>query len=96
MQPHIVALLQPAPRGAGFSIEHPRHRAWARRIFEAAGAPHALHWLQVPEEECKRRLRVRNASGEHPFETSDAQFELISQHFAAPSASEGFQLVLHR
>lgn len=96
MQPHIVSLLQAGTSVVlDFPSNTPSTRAWARSIFEAAGAPHALHWLQLPDEECKRRLRARNASGEHPFETSDAQFDLISQHFVAPSAAEGFELVLH-
>ena len=96
MQSHIVSLLQ---AGTSVVLDFPSNtpctRAWARGIFEAAGAAHALHWLQVSDDECKRRLRARNASGEHPFQTSDAQFDLISQHFVAPAATEGFQLVLH-
>ncbi|MGE8445550.1 MAG: AAA family ATPase [Comamonas sp.] len=96
MQPHVVSLLQAGTSVVlDFPSNTPSTRAWARSIFEAAGAPHALHWLQLPDDECKRRLRARNASGEHPFETSDAQFDLISHHFVAPSAAEGFQLVLH-
>jgi len=41
-------------------------------------------------------LRARNASGEHPFETSDAQFDLISSYFVAPADDEGFDVVRHR
>ena len=71
------------------------NRAWARGIFEKAGAAHRLHFLDVPDEVCKQRLRARNASGTHAFETSDAQFDLISSHFAPPSDSEGFEVVRH-
>jgi thymidylate kinase len=56
---------------------------------------HRLHYLDVSDEICKTRLRARNASGEHPFETTDAQFDQITQYFVPPSAAEGFQIVLH-
>jgi len=96
MAEHVVALL-----GAGVSVvlDFPANtvanRQWMRGIFEAAGAAHALHFLDVPDEVCKARLRARNASGTHPFETTDAQFDLISSHFAAPSQEEGFDVVRH-
>ena len=94
MAEHVAALL-----GAGVSVvlDFPANtvanRQWMRGIFEAAGAAHALHFLDVPDEICKARLRARNASGIHPFETTDAQFDLISSHFAAPSPEEGFDVV---
>jgi len=62
---------------------------------ERAGAPHALHLLDVPDEVCKARLRARNAAGDHPFETSDAEFDQISRHFVAPTADEGFDVIRH-
>ena len=94
MAEHVAALL-----GAGVSVvlDFPANtvanRQWMRGIFEAAGAAHALHFLDVPDEICKARLRARNASDIHPFETTDAQFDLISSHFAAPSPEEGFDVV---
>ncbi|MBB4220580.1 AAA family ATPase [Variovorax guangxiensis] len=96
MAEHVVALL-----GAGVSVvlDFPANtvasRQWMRGIFEAAGAAHALHFLDVPDEVCKARLRARNASGTHPFETTDAQFDLIGSHFAPPSPEEGFDVVRH-
>lgn len=96
MAEHVVALL-----GAGVSVvlDFPANtvanRQWMRGIFEAAGAAHRLHFLDVPDEICKARLRARNASGTHPFETTDAQFDLISSHFAAPSPEEGCDVVRH-
>ncbi|RUR70038.1 ATP-binding protein [Variovorax guangxiensis] len=96
MAEHVVALL-----GAGVSVvlDFPANtvasRQWMRGIFEGAGAAHALHFLDVPDEVCKARLRARNASGTHPFETTDAQFDLIGSHFAAPSPEEGFDVVRH-
>jgi len=70
-------------------------RRWMRGIFEAAGAAHRLHFLDVPDAVCKGRLRARNASGTHPFETTDEQFDQISSHFAAPSLQEGFDVLRH-
>ncbi|WP_418125252.1 AAA family ATPase [Variovorax sp. 160MFSha2.1] len=96
MAEHVVALL-----GAGVSVvlDFPANtvasRQWMRGIFEAAGTAHVLHFLDVPDEVCKARLRARNASGMHPFETTDAQFDLIGSHFAAPSPEEGFDVVRH-
>jgi hypothetical protein len=37
-----------------------------RGIFEAAGAAHQLHFLDVPDAVCKQRLRARNASRRAP------------------------------
>lgn len=96
MAGHVSALLA---AGVSVVLDFPANtvsnRAWARGIFEAAGAAHQLHFLDVPDAVCKQRLRARNASGEHPFETSDAQFDLITSHFAAPSEDEGFHVVRH-
>jgi len=94
---HIEALL-----AAGMSVvlDFPANttatRAWARGIFEQAGAAHRLHYLDVSDEVCKARLRARNAAGEHAFETSEQAFEQITRHFVMPTADEGFDIVLHR
>ncbi|CAM2889967.1 AAA family ATPase [Janthinobacterium lividum] len=76
-----------------FPANTPASRAWMRELFQQAGTPHMLHYLDVPDEECKARLRQRNASGLHPFSTSDAEFDAITRHFVAPQASEGFEIV---
>ncbi|MDQ4625455.1 AAA family ATPase [Janthinobacterium lividum] len=76
-----------------FPANTPASRAWMRELFQQAGTPHVLHYLDVPDEECKARLRQRNASGLHPFSTSDAQFDDITRHFVPPQASEGFDIV---
>ncbi|WP_432731919.1 AAA family ATPase [Variovorax sp. W6] len=96
MAPHVAGLLR---AGVSVVLDFPANtvasRQWMRGIFEAAGAAHALHFLDVPDAVCKERLRARNASGTHPFETTDEQFDLISSHFAAPSPEEGFDVVRH-
>ena len=76
-----------------FPANTPASRAWMRDLFQQADVPHVLHYLDVPDEECKARLRQRNASGLHPFSTSDAQFDEITRHFVPPAASEGFHVM---
>ncbi|ASC89648.1 ATP-binding protein, partial [Alcaligenes faecalis] len=60
------------------------------------GVAHELHYLDVADELCKARLHARNASGEHPFETTEAQFDLFSRYFVAPQESEGFHIIRHQ
>lgn len=94
MSGHIAALL-----AAGTSVvldfpsNTPATRSWARGVFEKAEAAHRLHYLEVPDDVCKARLRARNLSGEHPFQTTDAQFDQITSHFVPPGAKEGFNIV---
>ena len=76
-----------------FPANTPASRAWMRELFQQASVPHVLHYLDVPDEECKARLRQRNASGLHPFSTSDAQFDEITRHFVPPATAEGFHVV---
>ena len=76
-----------------FPANTPASRAWMRELFQQAGTPHVLHYLDVTDEECKARLRQRNASGLHSFSTSDAQFDDITRHFVPPDVSEGFHVV---
>lgn len=94
---HLVDLLR-----SGLSIvldfpaNTPGSRAWMRTLFEGAGCAHRLHYLDVPDEVCKARLRRRNESGEHEFTVSDEEFDLFTAHFVPPAAEEAFEVVLHR
>lgn len=96
MGDHVVALLE-----AGLSVvldfpaNTPASRQWMRSLFERAGADHRLHFLDVPDDVCKARLRARNAAGAHAFNTSDAEFDLFTRYFVLPSADEGFEVVFH-
>lgn len=96
MAAHVQALLR---AGVSVVLDFPSNtvktRAWARDVLQGTGAAHQLHWLDVPDAVCKARLRARNASGTHPFETSDAEFDQITSHFVAPTEAEGFHLVRH-
>ena len=96
MTPHIVALLQ---AGLSVVLDFPAntrdYRRWMRELFEAAGCDHRLHVFDVPDDVCKARLRQRNASGQHEFSVSDAEFDRIARHFQPPEKDEGFTLVIH-
>jgi predicted kinase len=93
--PHVQDLL-----GMGVSVvldfpaNTPPMRSWMRTLFEAAGADHRLHFLDVPDDVCKLRLRARNAAGTHDFAASDAEFDQISSYFVPPSEAEGFKVIL--
>lgn len=97
MGPHLAALLR---AGMSVVLDFPANtvasRAWMRSVFEQAGADHRMHVLDVPDEVCRARLRERNAAGTHDFAATDAEFDLITSRFAAPTQDEGFELVIHR
>jgi hypothetical protein len=42
-----------------------------------------------------QRLRERNAGGEHPFQVSEADYDLFTSYFVPPGPSEGFNVVVH-
>ena len=94
--PHVVALLK-----AGLSVvldfqaNTPAVRRWMRMLIDGAGAAHELHFLDLPDETCLRRLRARNAAGEHPYQVSDADFALFTRHFVPPTPEEGFNVIVH-
>lgn len=96
LAPHIVALLR---SGQSVVLDFPANtvetRAWMRGLFDAAGAEHELHFLDVPDTDCLARLHARNADGSHPFAATEAQFHQFSAHFVPPSVDEGFRIVKH-
>ena len=97
MAPHVVDILR---QGLSVVLDFPantvRQRAWMRSLVAEAGVPHELHHLDIPDEVCKQRLRRRNASGEHQFQVSDAEFEQFTAHFVPPSPEEGFNVIIHK
>lgn len=70
-------------------------RAWMFGLVEAAEVSHQLHFLQVADTICKRRLDARNSSGSHQYQVSDAEFELFNSYVVPPQPSEGFNVILH-
>lgn len=97
MAPHVAALLK---AGMSVVLDYPANtlanRAWMKAIAGEAGVAHRLHWLDVPDEVCRARLRARNAAGEHEFAATDAQFDQITAYFVPPTAAEGLEIVVHR
>ena len=74
-------------------------RAWVRGLFEQAGSPHHLHFLDVSEDECLHRLLARNAS--QPEElyfagTTEEEFRIICRHFQPPHPDEGMKFTTYR
>jgi predicted kinase len=97
MKPHIVAILkQDLSVVLDFAANTVKQRAWARSVIDAAaGVPHELHVLDVPDGICLQRLRARNASGTHEFQVTDAEFAQFTRHYLPPSPDEGFHVIVH-
>jgi predicted kinase len=81
-----------------FAANTVRDRAWVRSIFESAGADHILHVLEVPEEECRRRIRERNSTKPSGLYFGDVGEEIVTQvlpHIVPPGPAEGFRIEDH-
>ena len=96
MAPHIVQLLQGGVSVVlDFHANTLRRRAWMRGIIDRSGATHRLHHLDMSDEVCLARLHKRNAAGTHEYAVTDDEFEQFTRHFVAPTADEGFDVVVH-
>ncbi|MGX9350369.1 AAA family ATPase [Shimia sp. W99] len=96
MTPHVTGLLRAGVSVVlDFGANTLESRAWLHDILKDSGCPHILHYLDVPTETCRERLRIRNASGTHPFSVSEEQFEHITRHFVAPSLDESFSITTY-
>lgn len=96
MAPHIVDILQ---QGLSVVLDFPAntvgHRKWMRSLIARAGVAHELHLLDMSDTVCKQRLLERNRRGEHPFQVSDADYDLFTSYFVPPEPDEGFNIVIH-
>jgi predicted kinase len=96
MTPHIVDILR---QGLSVVLDFPantvRNRDWMRSLVADAQVAHEFHLLDISDEICKQRLRQRNASGEHPFQMTDAEYDQFTRYFLAPGADEGFNVIVH-
>lgn len=96
MGDHIVGLLK---SGISVVLDFPANtvlqRQWAREILTAANVHHLLHYLDIPDEICRARLRNRNALGTHEFSPSEAVFDELLEYFSPPANDEGFVVVVH-
>src|ERR1700733_4192346 len=80
---------------AGNRIEE---RAWARSLSEQAGSPHLLHFLDVDEEECLRRLLMRNhhkPEGLYFPSPTEAEVRAIGKFFQVPTPEEGLTITTY-
>jgi predicted kinase len=95
MGTHVSDLLR---AGVDVVLDFPANtaatRAWMKGIADVAGARAILHWLDVPDEICRARLRRRNEEGEHDFAgVTEEQFDLITSYFQPPVADEWLEIV---
>ena len=97
LAPHICALLS---RGVSVVLDFPgntkNQRTWFRTLFEQADAAHELHFIDAPDDVCKRQLsnRSKNRPAGAPW-TTDAEFDAITVYFEAPASGERFNVIRH-
>jgi len=96
MGPHVVNILQ---TGLSVVLDFPANtisfRTWMRSLVIEARAANELHFLDIADAVCRKRLRERNARGEHPFQASEQDYELFTSYFVPPEPNEGFNIVHH-
>jgi predicted kinase len=95
--PIVTAILM---KGVSIVLDFPANtrnqRAWFRGIIDATGADHQLHFVNTPDAICKARLKARSAHLPPGTKwTTEEDFELVSSHFVAPAADEGFNVIVH-
>ena len=97
MGPHLSDLLaQGQDVVLDFPANTPASRAWVRSVFEAAGARHALHFLDTPDDRCLEQLARRNRElPEGSVHMSAGQFAAITALFVPPQPEEGFEVQVH-
>jgi predicted kinase len=95
--PQVTAILS---KGVSVVLDFPANtrnqRAWFRGIIDSTGVEHELHFVDTPDEVCKAQLKARSAHLPPGTKwTTDEDFELVTSHFVAPAADEGFRVILH-
>ena len=98
MAPHIVDILR---QGLSVVLDFPantvRQRAWMRSLIERGRAcPTSCIASTCRTRSASSGCAQRNASGEHQFQVSDAEYEQFTAHFVPPAADEGFNVIVHR
>lgn len=97
LSPHIRQLLT---HGVSVVLDFPGNtliqRQWFREIFEDANVEHELHYIDVPDDLCKRQLKQRSAAlpAGSPW-TTDAEFDAITAYFQVPTDDEKFNVIHH-
>ena len=99
MGPLIVDILKAgAPVILDFAGNRINEREWARSLSAQAGSSHLLHVLDVDEDECLRRLLMRNQQkpeGLYFASTTEEEFRAICRYFQYPTAAEGLTITRH-
>ena len=96
MGPHVVDILrQDVSVVLDFPANTLRWRSWMRSLITEANVAHELHVLDVPDAVCKERLRQRNESGKHPYQVSEATYDLFMSYFVLPAPEEEFNGIVH-
>jgi len=75
-----------------------KNRQWVRSVFEAAGADHVLHVIEVSDEEALAGIHRRNVekpAGIFWGEVSDELFHQVTTYFVPPEPDEGFRVERH-
>ncbi len=89
--PHLAHVLD---AGVSIVLDFPGNtvaqRARFKQLIDASTTAHILHFLDVPDDVCRQRLKARNADGNHPFAPSEEDFDRFTAHFVPPSPQEGF------
>ena len=94
---HIRDLLA---RGVPVVLDFPGNtraqRRWFRELFEGANVEHELHFIDAPDDLCKRQLRQRSAGlPAGSAWTTDAEFDAITAYFQVPAEDEHFNVIRH-
>lgn len=98
LAPHLLDLLRQGNSVVlDFPANTPSHRQWFRTIFEAAGADHVLHFVDLPDALCKTQLQKRNIEAPPgSMAMSEEEFDHVTSYFVAPAGDERFNIQLHR
>ena len=96
--PQVAAILL---KGVSVVLDFPANtrnqRGWFRGIIDSTGVEHELHFVDTPDEVCKAQLKARSAHLPPGTKwTTEEDFELVTSHFVAPAADEGFNVIVHR
>lgn len=93
---HVCSLLR---HGVSVVLDFPANtvgqRAWLRELIQSSGAAHELHFVDAPDDTCKRQLRARNLAGDGDPLQDEATFDLLSSYFVPPALEESFTVVRH-
>jgi len=62
-----------------------------RSVTNEAGVAYGLHVFDVPDALCKERLQQLNERGKHPYQVSEAAFDMFTSYFGPSHARRGVQ-----